>query len=395
MSTSLRHGIFLGPWHALDESPTLAIQRDLKLVQLLDELGFAEVWIGEHHSGGWEMITSPDLFIAGAAERTKRIRLGTGVVSVSYHNPFIVAERLMQLDHQTMGRVMFGFGPGLLATDAHMLGIPQTATRDRLAQALEVIVRLFDGEVVTEETDWYSLHDARLQLLPYQQPRPEIAVTSVFTPSGGRLAGKLGLSMLCVAASDLRAFDALAGNWQIAVDTAARHGQTVSRSQLRLVAPMHLAATREEARENVRFGLSRYMDYANAIQKRFEIPDGVDPADFLVDSHYAVIRTPDDAIAMIDRLREKQGDFGTFLIQAFNWADWPATQRSYELYARYVMPHFSDANVARSASLEWMRDKRDSLSPARAQAVQEAFEKYGTDVGASEVSDRTAKGPVL
>ena len=95
MSTSLRHGIFLGPWHALDESPTLAIQRDLKLVQLLDELGFAEVWVGEHHSGGWEMITSPDLFIAGAAERTKRIRLVTGVVSVSYHNPFIVAERLM------------------------------------------------------------------------------------------------------------------------------------------------------------------------------------------------------------------------------------------------------------------------------------------------------------
>src|SRR3954462_6085291 len=119
----LRNGIFLAPFHPLDEDPTEAIQRDLALVEHLDHLGYEEAWIGEHHSAGMEIIASPELFIAAAAERTKRIRFGTGVISVPYHNPLMVANRCIQLDHMTMGRCMFGFGPGLLASDAIMLGI--------------------------------------------------------------------------------------------------------------------------------------------------------------------------------------------------------------------------------------------------------------------------------
>ena len=120
----LRAGIFLPPFHPNDEDPTLALQRDFELVEWLDKLGYDEAWIGEHHSGGYEIISSPELFIAAAAERTKRIRLGTGVVSLPYHHPFMVADRIVQLDHQTKGRCMFGVGPGLLVSDAIMLGIP-------------------------------------------------------------------------------------------------------------------------------------------------------------------------------------------------------------------------------------------------------------------------------
>ena len=80
----MKFGIFLAPFHWKDENPTLSLQRDLELVEYLDHLGYDEAWIGEHHSAGWEIIASPEVFIAAAAERTKHIRLGTGVTSLPY-----------------------------------------------------------------------------------------------------------------------------------------------------------------------------------------------------------------------------------------------------------------------------------------------------------------------
>src|SRR6185369_10715430 len=142
MSVPLRHGVFVVPFHGMNENPTQCIQRDLQLCELLDDLGYDEVWVGEHHSAGMEIIASPELFIAAAAERTRRLRFGTGVISLPYHNPLMTANRCIQLDHQTMGRCMFGFGPGLLASDAVMLGIDIAEQRDRFAEELDVLIRL-------------------------------------------------------------------------------------------------------------------------------------------------------------------------------------------------------------------------------------------------------------
>src|SRR5438876_1559463 len=163
----LRFGIFMAPFHPVAENPTLCLERDRELIQWLDEIGFDEAWIGEHHSAGYEIISSPELFIAAAAERTSRIRLGTGVVSLPYHNPMMVADRIIQLDHMTRGRVMFGAGPGLLPSDAFMLGIDVDKQRDRMIEGLDVVLRLMRGEVVTEQTEWYDLRNARCQLLSY------------------------------------------------------------------------------------------------------------------------------------------------------------------------------------------------------------------------------------
>src|ERR1700741_4275530 len=142
MTVRLRHGIFMAPFHKMDENPTLLFQQDMQLIELLDNLGFHEAWIGEHHSAGMETIDSPEVFIAAAAQRTKHLRFGTGGVSLPYHHPLNVANRMIQLDHMTRGRVMFGAGPGLLASDALMMGIEPEATRDRLQQGLDVILRL-------------------------------------------------------------------------------------------------------------------------------------------------------------------------------------------------------------------------------------------------------------
>ena len=180
----MHFGIFMAPFHPTGQNPTLALERDLELIEHLDRLGFDEAWIGEHHSGGYEIISSPEVFIAAAAERTKHIRLGTGVNSLPYHHPLMLADRIVLLDHLTRGRAMLGCGPGQLTSDAHMLGIPADEQRPRMEEALDAIMALLRGETVTMQTDWFTLQDARLQLTPYSDPCFDIAVAASFSPTG-------------------------------------------------------------------------------------------------------------------------------------------------------------------------------------------------------------------
>ncbi len=386
-SIPLRHGAFLPPFHPMNENPAACMERDLELMQWLDRLGFNEAWMGEHHSAGWELISSPELFIAVAAERTKWIKFGTGVISLPYHNPLMTANRIIQLDHHTRGRVMFGAGPGLLASDALMLGIDPSTQRDRMAEALDVILRFFKGEIVTEKTEWYNFVGARAHMLPYSHPHPEVAVVSSVTPSGGRLAGKYDLSMICVAATNPFGYDALAANWKIANDIAAEHGRQMDRSRLRLVGPMHIAETREQAFKNVKYGFEPYLNYLNNNQPRFIVPQGQDAAEWFVENKFGVIGTPDDAIALIQRLYDKQGDFGVFLQQVHNWADFEETKRSYELYQRYVIPHFSKVNQPRIESFDWCANNRELLTEKRTTAAKLMFDKHESEMQAKQAAE--------
>lgn len=376
----MRNGIFMAPFHPTDRDPTEALQRDLELIQHLDRFGYEEAWIGEHHSAGFEIISSPELFIAAAAERTSRIKLGTGVVSLPYHNPLMTANRILQLDHMTRGRVMFGVGPGLLPSDAMMLGIDPMTQRDRMLEGLLVIMRLFNGEVVTEKTDWYNLVNARAHLTPYTHPHPEICVASAVSPSGGRAAGKYGLGMLCVAATNADGFDALSTNWQIACEIAAENGQVMDRGKLRLVGPVHIAESREQARKNVEWGLHKWREYfANLNPLAPPLPEGMDPVDAMIASGQAVIGTPDDAIEQIKRLQAKQGQFGAFLQLAHNWAPWDATVNSYRLWAEHVAPVFKRANESRQASYDWVTENGANFMGQAMQAAGAMIQKHADE----------------
>src|ERR1700755_2159795 len=229
--TKLRFGAFLAPHHPVGEHPTLQLRRDLDFATHLDRLGFDELWCGEHHSSGWETICSPELFLAAAGERTQRIRLGTGVVSLPYHHPLNVAERMVQLDHLTNGRVIFGSGPGALTADARTFGIDPVLLRDRQDEALGVIVRLLQGERFSHRTEWFTLNDAQLQMLPMQDPFP-MAVASSITPSGMRLAGKYGTGVLSIASTTTEGLQALPLQWSFAEEAAAKHGNSVDRRDL-------------------------------------------------------------------------------------------------------------------------------------------------------------------
>ena len=202
MDWPLKFGAFIAPFHPVGQNPTLALERDLELIQRLDELGFDEAWIGEHHSAGYEIIASPEVFIAVASQRTKHIKLGTGVSSLPYHHPLILADRMVLLDHLTRGRVMFGVGPGALPSDAFMMGIDTSRQREMMEESFEAILHLLtDDEPFSMKTDWFTLNDARLQLRPYTHPTFDVAVAAQVSPAGPRLAGRFGTGLLSIGAT--------------------------------------------------------------------------------------------------------------------------------------------------------------------------------------------------
>ncbi len=372
----LKFGIFLAPFHPTSENPTQAIERDMALVELLDDLGYDYAWIGEHHSAGMEIIASPEVFISAAAQRTRHIKLGTGVSSLPYHHPLILADRIMQLDHMTRGRVAFGMGPGALPSDAFMMGIEPVKQREMMLEAIEVLVPLLKGETVTKKTHWFELKEARLQLLPYSEPVIEMAVASQVSPAGARAAGTFGLGLLSIGATSAGGFNALAPNWEIYERKAIEHGRTIDRSKWSLVGPVHVAESREQAFENVRFGLGEWVKYFQEVAALPIAPEGSsDPARALVDSGLAVIGTPDDAIAQIRRLEEQSGGFGCFLQMAHNWADWEQTKKSYQLFARHVMPEFQSRNHNRTASYDWASRNHETFIGAVGEAITKEIAK--------------------
>jgi limonene 1,2-monooxygenase len=352
----MRFGYFLAPYHTPGSNPTLALERDLELGALCDRLGFDEFWVGEHHSAGFEIIGSPEIFVAMLAERTRHIRLGTGVVSVPYHHPFHVASRAVLLDHLTRGRFMLGCGPGQLASDMHMLGIDTLEARPRLVEGLEIIRRLFRGEVVTHDAGWFKLNEARLQLLPFTPGGMEMAVTGSVTPTGASIAGANGMGLLSMAATTPQGFESLRAHWQVYGDRAAEAGLAADRRAWRVVAPVHLAETREQAEAEVAWGLKAFARYFNHVT-----PGGLLPGDTLQDilrsnqeKQVAVIGTPKDAIARIEQLFEQSGGFGTCLLLGHEWARPEATQNSLRLFADEVAPHFTGQAKPRVASFEWV-----------------------------------------
>jgi limonene 1,2-monooxygenase len=384
MDHPLRFGIFLAPFHPSGQNPTLALHRDVKLIQHLDDLGFDEVWVGEHHSAGFEIIASPEVFIAHAAAKTQRIRFGTGVVSIPYHHPYMVAERMVLLDHLTRGRVMLGVGPGSLPTDAAMIGLEPECLRDRLEEGMEAIMALLaDREPVTMKTDWFTMDEARLHLRPYSHPTLEVAVAAVASPSGPRIAGKYGVGLLSIGATMAAGFDALALHWNVMEEQEAAYGTNVDRRQWRLVGPMHLAETRAQAERDVEHGMVdwfRYFQHVAAFpQMAVQGNELAEMIAFVRDGGFGVIGTPDEAIQQIERLLEQSKGFGTFLFLGNEWANPEATHRSYDLFARYVMPRFQGSAVSTVRAREHARDVRPELAPKNQRAVERMTEKHAAE----------------
>jgi limonene 1,2-monooxygenase len=390
----LRFGAFFAPFHPVGQNPTLALEYDLERVEELDRLGYDEAWFGEHHSGGYELIACPEIFIAAASQRTKHIKLGTGVVSLPYHHPWMVADRMVMLDHLTRGRVIFGTGPGALPTDAYQLGIDPVDQRRMMEESLEAILALLrSDEPVSRETDWFTMRDCRLQMRPYTHPHFEVAVAAMVSPSGPRLAGQHDVSLLSLSMSAAEGFAAVGQAWGVVEEQAAKvGGPPPDRRTWRVLGNMHIAETREQAIQDCTHGLKDFAGYfgggAGFVPLANKVEGEQSPTEF-VESYAAgggtVIGTPDDAIEYIEGLLEKSGGFGTFLMLGHDWADAEATLRSYRLFAREVIPHFKKQLSAPRVSHEWATAKRGEIFGRAGQAIMNAITSHVEETKAEKV----------
>jgi len=401
----MKFGAFIAPHHPIGEHPMLQMRNDIKFAAQLDALGYDEFWVGEHHSTGWEVIASPEMFLAAVAENTHRIRLGTGVVSLPYHHPFNIAQRMVQLDHMSGGRVIFGTGPGALPSDAHTLGIDPMTQRDRQDEAIGVIKRLFAGERVTQKSDWFTLQDARLQLFPLQEEMPMVTASSI-SPSGMTLAGKYGMGVLSIGSNSDAGLAALPTQWGFAEQAAAKSGQTVDRKNWRVLMSWHIAETREEARAQAGKGLMHWHnEYTVGTLMRpgavaFTSPDqAVDQTAFSPGAA-AVIGTPDDLIAAIRKMMESTGGFGTVLGFAHDWANRENTARSWDLVARYVIPEINGLLEGYRTSRQFVIDNREWFERAGQAVMSKIMSHEGAAAALkagmeSGVAMRSPKAPDL
>ena len=376
----IKFGAFLAPHHPIGEHPMLQFQRDIDLVEHLDRLGYDEFWCGEHHSTGWETIASPEMFLAAAGQRSHRIKLGTGVISLPYHHPYNVAQRMVQLDHMTGGRAIFGSGPGALPSDAFTLGIDPMTQRDRQDEAIGVIKRLMKGEArFDHESEWFTLKNAALQLLPLQEDM-EFVVASMISPSGMTLAGKYGAGALSIGSMSTAGLQSLPLQWSFAQDSAEKHGQSVDRSNWRIVMNFHIAETREQAREEAKHGLMKWQNeytVGTLMRPGAEIYDSPDEAvDDMAfgDNAAIVIGTPDDLIDSIRKMHELTGGFGTIIGFVHDWCTPEQNFRSWDRVARYVVPEINGYLNAYRESRQDVIDNREVFDRAGEAVVSKIME---------------------
>src|SRR5262249_43217386 len=258
----MKFSFFMMPLHLPTGNPSLAFDRDISLIHYADALDFDEFFIGEHHSGGWETMPAPEMALAKAAAHAHRIRLGTSVISLPFHHPFHVAERMAFLDHLTRGRAILGVGPCNLITDKKLFGLTNEKLHPMLAESVDIIVRLLEAPdpVDYEERSWSS-KGMRHQLPFNQQPPIPLAIFPWENPITPEPPDKYGMLLLSPPGKTRRP----AEQWSAVEAAAAKHGVRTSRDNWRIATCVYLAESREEAWADVEEAIRRDMEYFFAI----------------------------------------------------------------------------------------------------------------------------------
>ena len=379
---SLKFGTFMAPFHCpVGLDPTAAYERDLEVIQHMDKLGFDEAWIGEHHSCRHELIPDPMIFIAWAATQTRHIKLGTGVLSLPYHNPLWVADRALFMD-QAAARPFHARARPRRAADRRLDDRPLDR---RAADGVRGGRRRADGdprgEQVTAKTNRYNLVEARTQYAPYSDF--DIVVAAIASPTGPRAAAKNGAGLMSVGATAKAGFDALALHWDVMEERAPQFGHVADRSKWRLAGPMHLADTREQAIEDVRYGLDAWCDYTQNVlaAPHFRAAGSTfeERVSWVNDTGLGVIGTVEDAIAQIERLEEQSGGFGSYLLIHQEWARHAATLKSYELFANHVKPRFQGSTTRLQQASDYAVSRWQELDQRHSDAIQAATERHAKE----------------
>jgi limonene 1,2-monooxygenase len=240
---------------------------------------------------------------------------------------------------------------------------------------------LTSDEPVTFKNDRWDLRDARLHLRPYSQPLFDVAVAAVASPTGPQIAGRHGIGLLSIGATQAAGFDALALHWDVMEERAAAFSTTVDRSKWRLVGLMHIAETREQAYKDVEYGIEQWFHYFQSVaafpQMAMDGDTLREMIEFINESGVGSIGTVEDAVAQIDRLmKQSDGGFGCYMLLAHEWANPLATKRSYELIAKHVFPQFQGQAWSTLRAKERAEAARPELAANHLQAVEAATARY-------------------
>ena len=359
----MKFSMFMMPSHHPADNPALAFQRDIGLIHLADELGFDEAFIGEHHSGGWETMPAPEMALSMAAAKAHRIRLGTSVFSAPFHHPFYLAERMAFLDHLTRGRAILGVGPCSLVTDKILFNVEETSLYPMLHEAVDVIVRLLESEEpVSHQGEYWQFEDMQLQLRSFQQPRLPLAMPSAATPANLEMIGRN--NMIWMSPTGKNRPNARK-NWEIVEKGARDAGRIADRDNWRIATYMYLSDSVEKAWDEVREGILREAEYFSAIGLRghYAEYEGQPFSEFTpescADRRDWVIGTPDDAIDWLEAKMEETGGFGGLLLHSPEWTNRHKWERSMEMFARYVIPHFQGHSQTFKSEWDKVQAKTD------------------------------------
>ena len=351
----MRFGFFAMPEHYPWENWTLAYDRDIARVVKAEQLGFDEYWIGEHHSGGYEPVPAPELMIAKASALTSRIQLGTGVINLPYHDPFLVAERLAFLDHLTHGRLLYGVGGGGLPSDRALFGMPAEEARPRMIEAIDVIERLLASrEPISHAGEFWQFEERRLQVPPFQSA-PLLAIAGLTGTHNFATCGERGYAALSVyfTPSRIEANEGvpdLIDHGRAVAEAAAAAGRdpAEARANWRITREVYVAESRAQALEEVRAGVQASYEYLfglglGALVKRDAAMADADLTfEWMVDNVPWIIGSPEECVQQITDLHDAVGGFGTLLLNARDWVDDARFERSMELFARRVAPAFME-----------------------------------------------------
>jgi limonene 1,2-monooxygenase len=276
---------------------------------------------------------------------------------------------------------MLGLGPGALPTDATMIGISPEEQRTAFEEDVDVLMAILRGEKVTKVTSRYRLADAHTQYAPYSDF--EITVAAIASPTGPRVAAKNGIHLMSVGATAQAGFDALALHWDVMKERGPQFGHDPDRGKWRLVGPMHLAETKEQAIEDVRHGLDAFAEYTQdviaaphfrAAGKTFD-----ERVAWVNEMGLGVIGTPDEAIAQIERLERQSGGFGSYLLMHHEWARHDATLKSYELFANHVKPRFQGSAERLERSRDYAISRWSELDKRQGDAIAAATERHAKE----------------
>ncbi|MBL6751223.1 MAG: LLM class flavin-dependent oxidoreductase [Nevskia sp.] len=171
------------------------VKRNIEVMVQAEALGYDSVWPAEHHFSEYGYLGAPQVSLAAVASRTTRLKLGTGVIILPFHNPIRVAEDFALLDQMSDGRVLLGVGRGYQPMEYRGFGIDQEHSREMFDESLEIITQAWTKERFSFKGKYYTVNDLEVRPKPFQKPTPPIYMAALM-PDTFERAGRLGHNLL-------------------------------------------------------------------------------------------------------------------------------------------------------------------------------------------------------